>query len=204
MSGASRDAHRIGCRWSSRTCASHLGAPFLSSRLLLHHERQHHGRCHTSVSSRARTSAGRVIQRGKTERVAVMVGQGLLARIRPRQRHGTSTRRDGAVPRSGFGRFATAAKNTSVRENGIVAHGVRNRTLDRTQGCRVAGHACVARKHQARIPFCTCSRFSASSNTTDCGPSITSSVTSSPRWAGKQCMKIASLPAMAISFALTW
>jgi hypothetical protein len=68
----------------------------------------------------------------------------------------------------------------------------------------LAGHACVAPKHQARIPFCTCSRFSASSNTTDCGPSITSSVTSSPRWAGKQCMKIASLPAVAISFALTW
>jgi len=40
--------------------------------------------------------------------------------------------------------------------------------------------------------------------TTDCGPSITSSVTSSPRWAGKQCMKIASLFAQAMSFALTW
>jgi len=35
-------------------------------------------------------------------------------------------------------------------------------------------------------------------------PSITSSVTSSPRWAGKQCMKIASLFAQAMSFALTW
>src|SRR5450631_1471047 len=32
-----------------------LGAAFLGSRLLLHHERQHHGRCHTSVSSKART-----------------------------------------------------------------------------------------------------------------------------------------------------
>src|ERR1017187_2553678 len=32
-----------------------LGAAFLGSRLLLHHERQHHGRCHTSVSSGART-----------------------------------------------------------------------------------------------------------------------------------------------------
>ena len=38
------------------------------------------------------------------------------------------------------------------------------------------------------MPFWACSRFSASSNTTDCGPSITSSVTSSPRCAGRQCM----------------
>ena len=32
-----------------------LGAAFLGSGLLLHHERQHHGRCHTSVSSGVRT-----------------------------------------------------------------------------------------------------------------------------------------------------
>src|ERR1700720_4189538 len=32
-----------------------LGAAFLGSGLLLHQERQHHGRCHTSVSSGART-----------------------------------------------------------------------------------------------------------------------------------------------------
>ena len=32
-----------------------LGAAFLGLGLLLHHERQHHGRCHTSVSSGART-----------------------------------------------------------------------------------------------------------------------------------------------------
>ena len=53
--GASRDGHRIGSRSSSRTCASATGAAFLGSGLLLHHERQHHGRCHTSVSSGART-----------------------------------------------------------------------------------------------------------------------------------------------------
>src|SRR4030065_730827 len=40
--------------------------------------------------------------------------------------------------------------------------------------------------------FCTCRRLSASSHTTDCGPSITSAVTSSPRCAGRQCMKTAS------------
>src|SRR5580658_7789119 len=32
-----------------------LGAAFLGAGLLLHHERQHHRRCHTSVSSGART-----------------------------------------------------------------------------------------------------------------------------------------------------
>ena len=39
--------------------------------------------------------------------------------------------------------------------------------------------------------------------TTDRGPSNTSSVTSSPRWAGRQCMKIASLSAASISRAFT-
>src|SRR6185503_1233650 len=48
-----------------------------------------------------------------------------------------------------------------------------------------------APRHQARIAFCTCSRFSASSHTADCRPSITSSVTSSPRCAGRQCRKMA-------------
>src|SRR5258705_469953 len=54
------------------------------------------------------------------------------------------------------------------------------------------------------MPFCACRRFSASSSTTDCGPSITSSVTSSPRWAGRQCMNSASDFASAISRAFTW
>ena len=47
-------------------------------------------------------------------------------------------------------------------------------------------------RHQVRMPFCACSRFSASSHTTDCGPSMTPAVTSSPRLAGRQCMKMAS------------
>jgi hypothetical protein len=66
-----------------------------------------------------------------------------------------------------------------------------------------AGAQCAFR-HQARMPFWACRRFSASSNTTDCGPSMTSSVTSSPRWAGRQCMNTASGFARAISRALTW
>ena len=55
-----------------------------------------------------------------------------------------------------------------------------------------------------RTAFCTWSRFSASSKTTDCGPSITSAATSSPRWAGRQCMKTASRAAAAIISGVTW
>ena len=60
-----------------------------------------------------------------------------------------------------------------------------------------------APRHQARMPFWACRRFSASSKTTDCGPSITSSVTSSPRCAGRQCMNRAFGSASAINRALT-
>ena len=42
------------------------------------------------------------------------------------------------------------------------------------------------------MAFCACSRFSACWKTNECGPSITSAVTSSPRCAGRQCRKIAS------------
>ena len=56
---------------------------------------------------------------------------------------------------------------------------------------------------QTSTAFCACRRFSASSNTTDCGPSSTASVTSSPRCAGRQCMKIASLAAAAINRSST-
>ena len=59
-------------------------------------------------------------------------------------------------------------------------------------------------RHQRRIAFCACSRFSASSKTTDCGPSITASVTSSLRCAGRQCMNSASGLACAISASFTW
>ena len=40
--------------------------------------------------------------------------------------------------------------------------------------------------------FCACKRFSASSHTADAGPSITSSVISQPRCAGRQCSTMAS------------
>ena len=59
-------------------------------------------------------------------------------------------------------------------------------------------------RHQRMIAFWACRRFSASSQITECGPSITSEVTSSSRCAGRQCMKSASGLASAISAALTW
>jgi len=65
-------------------------------------------------------------------------------------------------------------------------------------------HAAPASKHQARMPFCACSRFSASSNTTERGESMTASVTSSPRCAGRQCMNTASAFALAKSASFTW
>ena len=77
----------------------------------------------------------------------------------------------------------------------------RERRNARAEQARAYASAC---RHQASRPFWACRRFSASSNTTDCGPSITSSVTSWPRWAGRQCMNSASGLALLISRALTW
>ena len=54
------------------------------------------------------------------------------------------------------------------------------------------------------MAFWAWSRFSASSNTTEFGESMTSSVTSSPRCAGRQCMNSASGFAFANSSAFTW
>ncbi len=56
---------------------------------------------------------------------------------------------------------------------------------------------------QRRMAFCACIRFSAWSKITDCGPSATSSVISSPRWAGRQCMTSASGRAYASKAVLT-
>src|SRR5262249_49453981 len=45
---------------------------------------------------------------------------------------------------------------------------------------------------QSKTAFCTCRRFAAWRNTTDRCPSSTSSAISSPRWAGRSCMTMAS------------
>ena len=57
---------------------------------------------------------------------------------------------------------------------------------------------------QARMPFCTCMRLAACWTTTLCGPSSTSSVTSSPRRRGQAVHEDGALCAWAISAALTW
>src|SRR5271165_6368466 len=97
------------------------------------------------------------------------------------------------------------------RQNGVIARPV-HRGARRYHGFI---HGAAARafagvfplaadcRHQAKMPFWACNRFSASSNTTDCGPSITSSVTSSPRCAGRQCMNNAFGLASDMSRALT-
>ena len=71
--------------------------------------------------------------------------------------------------------------------------------------CAVQGSTFRAQtpRHQRITAFCACSRFSASSQITDCGPSMTSLVTSSSRCAGRQCMNSASGFASAIRPALT-
>ena len=93
------------------------------------------------------------------------------------------------------------------RAHGNIGGGIRH---PNPSGICVGGHAgpsrvqrALASRHHAKMPFWACRRFSASSNTIDCGPSITSSVTSSPRWAGRQCMNTASGFARAISRAFT-
>lgn len=53
------------------------------------------------------------------------------------------------------------------------------------------------------MAFCACMRFSAWGKTIEYGASITSSVTSTPLSAGKQCMKKAFLPAIFIRFTST-
>jgi hypothetical protein len=63
--------------------------------------------------------------------------------------------------------------------------------------------ACRPSSRYSMSAFCTCILFSASSQTTDCGPSITSASTSSPRCAGRQCMNRASGLAAAIISAST-
>ena len=61
----------------------------------------------------------------------------------------------------------------------------------------------ICPKHHRRMLFCACNRFSASAQISDCGPSMTSGVTSSPRCAGRQWRNFASGLAAAISAAST-
>src|SRR6185437_296521 len=92
----------------------------------------------------------------------------------------------------------------------IVGNDIRHHAIPRPRAtCRLGSsrggwkRGRAQARHQARMPFCACSRFSASSHTTDWGPSMTPAVTSSPRLAGRQCMKMAPALALAISRSST-
>ena len=58
-------------------------------------------------------------------------------------------------------------------------------------------------RHQRMIAFWACRRFSASSQTSDCGPSMTSASTSSPRCAGRQWRNFAPPSASSIRSSVT-
>ena len=79
------------------------------------------------------------------------------------------------------------------RSRGMTAWRIGRRSLPYCQCAKGPGLA-SQRASIASSAFCACSRFSAWSNTTDAAESMTSSVTSSPRCAGRQCMNSASRP----------
>ena len=63
------------------------------------------------------------------------------------------------------------------------------------------GHELGSESRSTRSARAACIRFPACRQTTDCGPSMTSALTSSPRCAGRQCMKITGSLAAFISAA---
>src|SRR3990172_258264 len=68
----------------------------------------------------------------------------------------------------------------------------------------VSTHPPLYPNNHISIAFCACSRFSAWSKTIAWGPSMTVSVISSPRCAGRQCMTTADRGAAANSASFTW
>ena len=104
---------------------------------------------------------------------------------------------------------AVRARPGAGRHVGVVAGKPRRRgeTGDHRAGagptarCRLSYRGASSIRSRA---FWQCSRFSACSNTTDTSDSKTSAVTSSPRWAGRQCMNSAPGLASVIRVSLTW
>ena len=108
----------------------------------------------------------------------------------------------GADARGVGHRHLEAGEGHDFRPQGhvdVVERGALERGGRRRFGHRSGDHPIKV----ASSAFCTCSRFSASSHTRDCRPSITSADTSSPRWAGRQCRKMAFGAASFISSAST-
>src|SRR5699024_1232308 len=107
---------------------------------------------------------------------------------------------------AGNGRLgrAHAVPGEVVDELRLGAHGASAQDIldERVPGnLRAGDHRCSSRN--ARSAFWAWRRFSASSHTTDRGPSIASAVISWPRYAGRQCSTIAA-GAPASSASLTW
>src|SRR5699024_6789694 len=97
----------------------------------------------------------------------------------------------------------------------LTAHGLAGDEIDdlllpgglrQRRGVRRGGTVRLGHHRSSRWvmrAFCAWRRFSASSKTTEAGPSMTSAVTSLPREAGRQWRKTGSLPASMSSW-LTW
>ena len=107
------------------------------------------------------------------------------------RRGGGGSLRDGIRLRR-FGAASAASAASGQRQQGREAENRRR-----------APETSYASKHQSNNPFCACRRFSAWSHTAERGPSITASVTSSPRCAGRQCRNSASGAALSISASST-
>ena len=115
-----------------------------------------------------------------------------LEEQRPCGRRGSRASRRGKSTSvfSGYGSRAAGDVVVVVREPAEHDEdlSVRDR---RACGPATASRRLIAQSSISSSAFCACSRFSAWSKTTDCGDSKTSAVTSSPRCAGRQCMKSA-------------
>ena len=138
------------------------------------------GRCRSSATWRAR---GR-----RTP------APGRVRRARRRVRRAPRSREERASPRACSSRRARSAPASiptaccTVKNQNAVSAAIQSARYRDLSPAIASRRLRRRRGSQTSTAFCACSRFSAWSNTTDCGPSITASVISSPRCAGRQCI----------------
>src|SRR5258707_10255359 len=100
--------------------------------------------------------------------------------------------------------FLAARRNGLARDVEIIPVCKRGKLFpERGPVGQAVVHRTLPSSRNSISAFWVCSRFSASSQTTLCLPSITCAETSSPRCAGRQCMNSASLRAAFIISAST-
>ncbi len=154
-----------------------------------------------------RRQPGQLIDDRGVERTARLVGGPQLAAVGRRSR-GVPADEHGARPLGApqaheqvghpdEGVDGPAPGPLDRRDRVVGAVGVRVAVDDQQ---RAAAHAMT----RASSAFWACSRFSASSQAAECGPCSTSSVISSPTWAGRQCSTMWSGEAAVSSSAFTW